>query len=98
MVVSTFAVAIEIQIKSVSPDGELDRSMVLHTQLPEKVVLDCQSFIQGLRVGEQQNATIFIMDPFECEGMQDRVKASLERSLFHCIDVDSDIRSDYTCP
>ena len=39
--------AYEVQVKKMSKDGELDRSYVLSTNVQDKVVLDCQSFIQG---------------------------------------------------
>lgn len=97
LILSTTALPEEIKVNKMSPDGELERSFVLATQLPDKVVLDCQSFVQGLRIGEQDQAVFFIMDSDECEAMQDRVKGSLKRRQFHCIDVDHDIRSDYSC-
>ncbi|HXH74531.1 MAG TPA: hypothetical protein VNJ08_06175 [Bacteriovoracaceae bacterium] len=87
----------EIKVQEMSADGELERSFVLTTSLPDKVVLDCQSFIQGLRIGEEEQAVFYLLDPHECEAMQDRVKASLKRQQLHCIDIDQDIRSDYTC-
>jgi hypothetical protein len=87
----------EIKVTKMSPDGEMDRSFVLATFLPEKVVLDCQSFVQGLRVGEQEHALFFLLEPDDCEAMQKRVKSSLRRRQYHCIDVEADIRSDYSC-
>lgn len=87
----------QVKVSAMSPDGEMDRSFVLTTSFPEKVVLDCQSFIQGLRIGEQEQATFFIMDPNDCEGMQNRVHNSLILNQLHCIDVDQDILSDDTC-
>jgi len=87
----------EIKVSQMSPDGEMDRSFVLRTNLPDKVVLDCQSFIQGLRIGEQEHAIFFIMDAEECEALQNRVHGSLKRSLLHCLDVDQEVRSDYSC-
>lgn len=78
-------------------DGELERSFVLSTNLPDKVVLDCQSFIQGLRIGEKENAIIYMLDPYECESVQERVRKSLRRLQNHCIDVEEDIRADYSC-
>jgi hypothetical protein len=87
----------EIKVSKMSPDGDMDRSFVLRTNLPDTVVLDCQSFIQGLRIGDKEDAIIYIMDSQDCESMLLRVEGSLKKSLFHCIDVEEDIRSDYSC-
>ncbi|MCM2349170.1 MAG: hypothetical protein NDI69_04060 [Bacteriovoracaceae bacterium] len=89
--------AAEIRVKRMHQDGELERSFVLSTNLPDKVVLDCQSFIQGLRIGEKENAIIYMLDPYECESVQERVRKSLRRLQNHCIDVEEDIRADYSC-
>jgi hypothetical protein len=87
----------EIRVKKMVKDGELDRSFVLKTNLADKVVLDCQSFIQGLRIGEFEEAHVFLMEPDECAGLQQRVKGSLRKFQNHCIDVEADIRADYSC-
>ncbi len=87
----------EIRVKKMVKDGDLERSFVLKTNLPEKVVIDCQSFIQGLRVGEFEAASTYMLDPDECDGLQKRVRSSLKKFRNHCIDVDQDIRADYTC-
>lgn len=87
----------EIRVKKMMKDGDLERSFVLKTNLTEKVVIDCQSFIQGLRIGEFEHALNYMLDPEECDGLQNRVKTSLKKLRNHCIDVDQDIRADYTC-
>jgi hypothetical protein len=87
----------EIRVKKMMKDGELERSFVLKTNLTEKVVIDCQSFIQGLRIGEFEQAFNYMLDPEECDGLQTRVRASIKKFRHHCIDVDQDIRADYTC-
>lgn len=89
--------ATEIQVKKMLRDGDLDRSFVLKTNLTEKVVLDCQSFIQGLRIGEYENANTFMLGPDDCEALQARVRLSLKKFQNHCIEVEEEIRSDYTC-
>ena len=78
-------------------DGELERSFVLRTNLPEKVVVDCQSFVQGLRIGEYENAFTYLLNTEDCEGLQNRIRSSLKRFQKHCIDVQDDIRSDRSC-
>jgi hypothetical protein len=94
---SFFLFAEEIKVKKMSQDGDLERSYVLKTNLTEVVVLDCQSFIQGLRIGAHEQAVFFMLDPVECEALQDRVRGSLKHRQLHCIDVDQEIRSDYSC-
>lgn len=87
----------EIKVKKIRKDGEMQRSFVLKTNLKEKVVLDCQSFVQGLRIGERESALTFLLDPWECEELYKRVRGSLKKFQNHCIDVEDDIRADYTC-
>lgn len=87
----------EIKVRKMKGDGELERSFILTTNLSDKVVLDCQSFIQGLRVGEFESAYTYLLEPEECDALTNRVKASLRKFQKHCIDVDQDIRADYAC-
>lgn len=87
----------EIRVKRMTRDLNLERSFNLTTNLPDVVVIDCQSFIQGLRIGEKENAVMFMLDPYECESLQDRMRKSLRRLQNHCIDIDEDIRADYSC-
>lgn len=89
--------AAEIRVKKMMKDGQLDRSFVLKTNLTEKVVIDCQSFIQGLRIGENAEAHTFMLDEQDCESLQSRIKGSLQKKREHCIDVEDDIRADYVC-
>lgn len=96
-ITSIVSYAGEIRVKKMTGDGELERSYVLNTNLSEKVVLDCQSFIQGLRVGEFEAAYTYLLEPWECEELQKRVKSSLRKFQHHCIDVEEEIRADYTC-
>jgi hypothetical protein len=98
LVLSIFEVyATEIKVKKMIKDGDLDRSFVLKTNLQEKVVIDCQSFIQGLRIGEYEEAQTYMLDPEACEGLQSRVSVSLKKRKSHCIFVEEDISSDYEC-
>lgn len=86
-----------VRVKKISREPQMDRSYVLTTNLPQKVVLDCQSFIQGLRIGEYEQAQVFMMDPDECMDLQDRIRKGIRRSQDYCIDVDDEVRSDYIC-
>jgi hypothetical protein len=97
LLISFYAPAAEIRVKKMTQDRELDRSFILRTNIPEKVVLDCQSFIQGLRIGEYESAHTYMLNPEDCEGLQQRVKSSLRKFKNHCIEVEEDIVSDDTC-
>lgn len=92
-----YAKAGEIRVKKMTQDGALERSFVLKTNLSQKVVIDCQSFIQGLRIGEYEEAFTYLLDPEECQGLQRRIKASLRKFQNHCIDAEDDIRNDRSC-
>lgn len=87
----------EIRVTKMIRDGQLERSYVLKTDLREKVVLDCQSFIQGLRIGEFETAHTILLDERECSALQERIRSSLKKYQNHCIDFDQDIRSDRAC-
>jgi hypothetical protein len=87
----------EIKVSKMIKDGDLERSFVLKTNWPEAVVIDCQSFIQGLRIGRYESAYTYLLDPEECEGLQQRIRSSLRRFQKHCIDVEDDIRFDRSC-
>lgn len=91
------ALAEEIKVSKMTQDRDLERSFVLKTNLSQKVVLDCQSFIQGLRIGEQAQAYTYLLDEQECHGLQKRIRSSLRKFQHHCIDIADDIRSDRTC-
>jgi hypothetical protein len=91
---TTYAFAMELKVTALSQDGDLERSFVLTTSLPARVVLDCQSFIQGLYLGGDH---LVLLDPEECQGLQERVYTSLINAESHCIEVDDELRSDASC-
>ncbi len=97
LLLSASALADEIRVKKMTKDTPLERSFILQTNLTEKVVIDCQSFIQGLRIGEGGTALVYLMDPQDCEALQGRMRTSLRKFRHHCMDVDTDIHSDWTC-
>ena len=86
--------ATEVRVSRMNRILSMDRQFVLKTNVPEKVVLDCQSFIQGLHVGADAN---FILDPDECEGLYLRIRESHKRFQKHCLEIEEDIRADYSC-
>ena len=91
---TTYAFALELKVTAFTQDGELERSFVLTSSFPERVVLDCQSFVQGLYLGGDH---LIFLDPEECQGLQERIYTSLINSESHCIEVDDELRSDASC-
>lgn len=97
LVFSFSTLAFEIKVSKMTPDREMERAFVLKTSLPEKVTLDCHSFLQGLRIGEYDSPDFYMLEAYECEELHFRIKDSLKRRQKHCIDVEEDIRADYSC-
>jgi hypothetical protein len=98
LLVNSFMIfAQEVKVSRMTRDGDLERSYVLKTNLPLKVVLDCQSFIQGLRLGEYEAASTILLDEQECDGLSQRINSSMKKGLKHCIEIDEIISSDYSC-
>ena len=94
----TTALAFEIKIHKMTSLSGMDRSFRLHTvSVPEQVVLDCQSFVQGVTIGKGESSTFYFLDPQDCEDLYDRTFQSLKKRQKHCLDVDDVLRSDYTC-
>ena len=87
------AQALDIKVSSLKNSPNMDRSFILKTNLTEKVVLDCQSFIQGLTIGDD----LIMMDPQGCEDLYFRIKGSLKKWQKHCLDVEYEVRADFTC-
>ncbi len=90
--------AAELRISELALEPQMDRSFVLTTSLPHRVVLDCQSFIQGLNIITEDDAKLYLLEPDECEELYYRIDDSLGSSRRHCIELDSELRSDYACP
>ena len=71
----------------------------LKTSLEEKVVLDCQSFIQGLFFGSVGEGVIMLQE-WECAELMNDMKQSIHKFKKHCIDVDYDrgvLDSQHSC-
>jgi hypothetical protein len=92
------ASALELKVSKVSRDGQMERSFLLKTNLTQKVYLDCQSFMQGLYIGERSNNNFSLLDPDQCQSLYERIKESVSNHQRHCIDVESnEVRADYSC-
>lgn len=93
-----YAHAEEVKVSSMKVVEGMDRSFSLKTNLNEKVILDCQSFIQGLTFGENGSSSLYMMDAHECENLYSNMRESFKKRQKHCIEIDSEFRSDYVCP
>lgn len=81
------AEALEIKVKRMSLDSGYHNRYKLTTNLDEKIVLDCQSFVQGLLFGELGETGI-LLDEWECAEVIQEMKASLRRFKKYCLEVD----------
>jgi len=95
LTVATFAQ--EITINKMTLESDLEKSYRLETNLTEKVWIDCQSFIQGLRFGEFSEARFVLMGDEDCMDLQERIRLSLDQGQKHCLDVTDSVRWDRAC-
>lgn len=86
-----------LQVSGMKNEPSMERSFMLKTQLQDKVLLDCQSFLQGIYIGPRDGGAFFMMEPDECEGLYNRVKGSLRKFKKHCIDIEDAVNSDEAC-
>lgn len=94
---NTLAFAEEIRVSKMSVQAEMDRSFTLKSSHPYPVILDCQSFIQGLHVKSKDSEEFYMLEPYECEDLHSRINSSLWKFQKHCLDVDQNVVSDYSC-
>jgi hypothetical protein len=97
MIFFSTAFAAEIKVSSMKNVEGMDRSYQLKTNLPDKVTLDCQSFIQGLTFQENENRSFYLMESQECESLAANMRESFKKHAKHCFEIDSEVRSDYAC-
>ena len=93
------ACADQIQVSYMSRSPDFYKRYDLKTSLNQKVVLDCQSFIQGLLCGELGEGVIMLQE-WECEELIIDMKKSHSRRKKHCLEVDFDrsvLDSQATC-
>lgn len=86
-----------LKVSSMKGEPHMDRSFFLRTQLQDKVLLDCQSFLQGIYIGPRDGGAFFMLEPDECEGLYNRINGSLRKFKKHCIDIEGAVNSDETC-
>jgi hypothetical protein len=94
------ASAVEFKVKRMNREAGYEARYELKTTLNEKVVLDCQSFIQGLLFGELGEGVIMLQE-WECQELLGDMKKSLHSFKRHCLEVDLDrsvLDTQQTCP
>lgn len=94
------AKATELVVKKMKRSEGYSERYDLKTSMDEKVVLDCQSFIQGLLFGENGENAILLQE-WECDELIVDMKKSFSQFKKHCLEVDverSVLDSQHTCP
>lgn len=83
------ATALEIQVSRMKKVAGYSDRYDLRTSLDEKVVLDCQSFIQGLLFGPLGESAI-MLEEWQCDELTQEMKKNLSQLKKHCLEVDRD--------
>jgi hypothetical protein len=94
------ATALEIQVSRMKKISGYSERYDLKTSLDEKVVLDCQSFIQGLLFGPVGESAI-MLEEWQCDELTQEMKKSMSQFKKHCLEVDRDravLDSQHACP
>lgn len=97
LLLSAHVFSTEIQVSRMKKRPGLDHAFTLKTNIDQEVVLDCQSFLQGITIGGQENFYL-MLEPEECADLEDRISASLRHLRHHCLDISEGPLADYVCP
>lgn len=97
LLVSLPLMADVLKVSGMKNEPSMDRSFILKTQLEDKVLLDCQSFLQGIYIGPRDGGAFFMMEPDECEALHNNIRGSLRKLKKHCIDIEDAVNSDEAC-
>jgi hypothetical protein len=77
---------------------DMERSFHLITQsVSQKVRLDCQSFLQGIMIGEYEDTALIMLDTQTCQDLSQRIQKSISRHSSHCLEVEDILVKDYRC-
>ncbi len=83
------ASALEIKVNRMHRASGYTARFDLKTSSDQKVVLDCQSFVQGLFFGPVGEGVIMLQE-WECEELMTDMKQSIHKFKDHCLEVDFD--------
>lgn len=97
LVLGTSAFAGEIRVSKVTTERDMERSFILRSDYSRQIYLDCQSFVQGLYLGPKSEGELIMLDPQACEDLYLRIRESVSNGQKHCLEVDTEITSDYSC-
>ncbi len=79
----------EIKVTKMNRSNGFHSRFDLKSNLSEKLVLDCQSFLQGLMFGEKpQTQDMILLADWECEQLMTDMKKSTSSFSKHCLEVD----------
>ncbi len=78
----------DVEVRGMEVVEGFERRFDLQTQFDDKLVLDCQSFIQGLFFGQDATGMSVLLDEWECDELVIGVKESLDQSMDHCLNLD----------
>jgi hypothetical protein len=84
------AMAVEVEVSDMEVSAELEGRFDLETNHPQKVVLDCQSFIQGLFFGERGGEQVIMLEESECQQLVEDMHEGIGQYQRHCLEVDFD--------
>jgi hypothetical protein len=84
------ALAVEVQVSGMNTSQDFEARFDLVTPHPQKVVLDCQSFVQGLFFGPIGEEEIIMLEEWECAELMGDMKKTIDGSGKHCLEVDFD--------
>jgi hypothetical protein len=77
-----------VQVHSMEVEDTYSARFRLTTFPYPSAVLDCQSFIQGLFLGEDATGDAILLNEWECEELGIGIEESLSHSKPHCLEVD----------
>jgi hypothetical protein len=93
------ASALEIKVSKMTRTQGLDRRYDIKSDFGQKLAVDCQSFIQGVLIGQLGENAIMLQE-WECDELVQDMKSSLRHLKKHCLEVnleESLLVSQQTC-
>ena len=78
----------QIRVKNMELEETYSLRFRLTTSPAIVAVLDCQSFIQGLFLGEDATGESILLNEWECEELAQGMDESIQSSMEHCLEVD----------
>lgn len=68
---------------------DMDRMFEIKTSQYDKVILDCQSFIQGMTFYNKGEVVHnFYIDSYECEGAHDYLQSAKDQNIAICFEIE----------